>query len=166
MRKVTFIDSVDNIKKLMTRVSSDTVYLFYFDCVNDAPSFADYTFDSIEDAENHCVKKFNVKKEDWIIISDPQADCQDDFVMPTKVKGRESGKPQWGQFQTLKGNKWVDVQTSDKSFNFDGMTGNERLFVSGFLDEFDKAKINDKQKAIKILKAHGFDIDAINKIVT
>jgi hypothetical protein len=166
MRKVTFINSFDNIKKLMTYVSSDFVYLFCFDCVNDSPSIADYTFDTIDEAEDHCKETYNVDKDDWITISEPCQGCQDDFIMPTKVKGRENGTPHWGQFQTLLNGNWIDVSQSDKTINFDGMTGNERLFMSGLLDEFDKAKINDKQKAVKLLMAHGFDTDSINKIVT
>ncbi|PBQ33233.1 hypothetical protein CNR22_16115 [Sphingobacteriaceae bacterium] len=165
MRKVAFIDTFDKIKKLITYVSSDTVYLFGFDCVNDTSSISDYTFDTIEEAENHCAETYNIHEDDWIIISEPCTGCQDDFIMPTKVKGRENGTPQWGQYQTLVNHKWIDIAISNKSINFIGMTVKERLLVSGLLDEFDKAKINDKQKALKILKAHGFDTDSINKIV-
>ena len=32
-----------------------------------------------------------------------------------------------------------------------GMTGNERLYVSGLMDEFDKAQKSDKYKARTIL---------------
>lgn len=46
-----------------------------------------------------------------------------------------------------------------------GMTVNERLFESGLMDEFDKAKWNDKAKAIRILELLGVDQPSINKIV-
>ena len=46
-----------------------------------------------------------------------------------------------------------------------GMTVNERLFVCGFIDEFDKAQINDKEKAKKILELLGVDKFSINQIV-
>jgi hypothetical protein len=46
-----------------------------------------------------------------------------------------------------------------------GMTGNERLFVSGLMDEFDKALKNDKDKARLILELLGFDKPSIDKIV-
>ena len=46
-----------------------------------------------------------------------------------------------------------------------GMTGNERLFVTGLMDEFDKALKNDKDKARLILELLGFDKPSIDKIV-
>ena len=36
-----------------------------------------------------------------------------------------------------------------------GMTVNERLFACGLMGEYDKAKINDKEKAKKILELLG-----------
>ena len=47
----------------------------------------------------------------------------------------------------------------------EGMTGNERLFVSGLMEEFDKAKKSDKYKARTILQALKFDELSISRIV-
>ncbi len=47
----------------------------------------------------------------------------------------------------------------------EGMTGNERLYLSGLKDEFDKSKESDKQKARTILKALKFDELSIDRIV-
>lgn len=47
----------------------------------------------------------------------------------------------------------------------EGMTGNERLWESGLMDEFDLAKRNDKQKAHTILKALRFDELSISRII-
>ncbi len=46
-----------------------------------------------------------------------------------------------------------------------GMTGNERLWNSRLMEEFDKAKKSDKQKARTILQALQFDEVSINKII-
>lgn len=46
-----------------------------------------------------------------------------------------------------------------------GMTGNERLFVFGLMDEFDCSLKNDKDKARLILELLGFDKPSIDKIV-
>lgn len=46
-----------------------------------------------------------------------------------------------------------------------GMTGNERLFATGLMDEFDMALKNDKDKARLILELLGFDKPSIDKIV-
>lgn len=45
-----------------------------------------------------------------------------------------------------------------------GMTVNERLFVCGLMDEFDKALIADKVKAKQILELLGVDKPSIEKI--
>jgi hypothetical protein len=47
-----------------------------------------------------------------------------------------------------------------------GMTVNERLFVCGLIDEFDKSLIADQDKAKKILELLGVDKHSIEKIVT
>ena len=46
-----------------------------------------------------------------------------------------------------------------------GMTVNERLFVSGLMDEFDKSKIHDKAKAAYILTLLQVDKPSIDKIL-
>ena len=46
-----------------------------------------------------------------------------------------------------------------------GMTVNERLWVSGLMDEFDKSKINDKVKAAYILELLQVDKPSIDKIL-
>jgi len=46
-----------------------------------------------------------------------------------------------------------------------GMTGNERLYASGLMDVFDKAKKKDKYLARTILQALGFDELSIGQIV-
>ena len=45
------------------------------------------------------------------------------------------------------------------------MTVNERLFACGLIDEFDKARIHNKEKAKKILELLGVDKPSIEKIV-
>ena len=46
-----------------------------------------------------------------------------------------------------------------------GITVNERLYVSGLMDIFDRAKKNDKELAKAILKALKVDLKSIEKIV-
>jgi len=47
-----------------------------------------------------------------------------------------------------------------------GMTVNERLYVCGLMNEFDKVQMADKNKARKILELLGVDKPSIEKIVT
>ena len=46
-----------------------------------------------------------------------------------------------------------------------GMTVNERLFVCGLMDEFEKAQVDDKDIAKRILELLGVDKLSIEKIV-
>lgn len=46
-----------------------------------------------------------------------------------------------------------------------GMTVNERLFASGFMDEFDRARKTDKAKARRILELLQVDKPSIDKII-
>jgi hypothetical protein len=58
------------------------------------------------------------------------------------------------------------IEEVKKTEPISGMTVNERLFVTGLLDEFERAKQNDKQKAKTILGLLGLsksDCDVIVK---
>lgn len=41
-------------------------------------------------------------------INDLLPDCQRDAFLPIRVKGRNTGNPQWGQLEILKDGQWVD----------------------------------------------------------
>ena len=146
MRKITFIEVKNETRKLMIYESKDETYLFGYDCLQDSFSKWDLCFSNIEDAEEYCEDNFSVVTEDWILIDKPKKDCQHDFIMPTKRKSKEI-------IETFVNGKWHENLITEKIQNFDGLSGNERLFISGLMDEFDKAKINDSLKSNKILKA-------------
>lgn len=165
MRKVTFTSGQDTIRKVMLYECSDGVFVFGYDCLQDTSSISDYLQDTVEDAEDFCKDEYNIDSSNWIVIADPLENCQHDFIMPTKVKGKENGNPEWGHFQTLVDNRWVDIGMSEKTQSFVGMTVNERLFVSGFIDEFDKSKISDKAKAKQILRSLQVDEPSIELIL-
>lgn len=57
------------------------------------------------------------------------------------------------------------INAINKVQEIGGMTVNERLFVCGLMDEFDKAIIHDKEKAKKILELLGVDEYSIQQIV-
>lgn len=44
----------------------------------------------------------------WIKIEDPPPCCQQDCVLPVRVKGREQGTPRWGQYEILENGEWKD----------------------------------------------------------
>lgn len=165
MRKVAFTTGHDSIKKIILYECSDGVYVFGYDCLQDTSSISDYLQDTVADAEEFCKEEYNIQSNDWMIIGSPLHNCQDDFILPTKVKGKEKGKPEWGHFQTLVDNRWVDIGTLEKTQSFNGMTVNERLFVSGLINEFEKSKTSDKRKAKQILRSLQVDEQSIELIL-
>ena len=46
-----------------------------------------------------------------------------------------------------------------------GMTGNERLYATGLIEEFESAKLNDKEKAKRTFRWLKFDETSITKII-
>ena len=163
MRKVAFVNVVDETLKLMIYQCDEGIYLFGYECIQDASSKWDNWFEDLETAAQYCRDK--IDDNDWILISDPCTDCQHDFIMPTRIKGRDSGKPEYGKFETLVNRRWIDQSPSNEHKSLNGLTGNERLFVTGLIDEFDNAKRHDKSKARQILKALDFDDKSIQRIV-
>jgi len=162
MRKVAFIDN-DETKKIMLYETEDGTYLFYFDTWVDTASIKDYLYDNVEEVEAVCFAEFGIKPSDWVNINDPQDGCQQDFIAPTRVKGRDVGSPQYGYYQRFS-SKWFDIDVTDHVIG--GLTGNERLFCSGLMDEYDDAKRKkDILKCRQILRALKWDELSLNKII-
>lgn len=44
----------------------------------------------------------------WIQIDDPMPDCQHDAFLPIRVKGRNTGNPEWGQLEIYENGAWKD----------------------------------------------------------
>ena len=51
-----------------------------------------------------------IDEKGWIDIEDPLPYCQHDAFLPVRVKGRDTGKPQWGKLEILKDGKWMDYE--------------------------------------------------------
>ena len=70
-------------------------------------------FESIENAEEYCFEEYDIKSDDWVIVDDPLPFCQDDFISPVRIKGREIGIPQWGVLEKLIDGKLVELNCSE-----------------------------------------------------
>jgi biofilm protein TabA len=165
MRKLAFIDIIDDTRKLIIYQSNEGVLLFGYDCLQDTSSKWDNWFMTVEEADEYSENVYKIDNGKWISIADPLANCEHDYIMPTRVKGLEIGKPDYGRFEAFINSKWVDIDNTNKYYSLNGLTGNERLFVTGLIDEFDRAKKHDKLKARQILSALEFDEKSINRIV-
>jgi len=126
--------------------SSEGIYLFGYDRLNDTSCVWDLHYDSVKDGLEYCNETFDIADEDWITISDPEPDCQHDFILPTKKADSKSAY----RYQSFISGMWIENFIADTKENrFGGLTANERLFITGLIYELDKATITDKLKAQK-----------------
>ena len=165
MRKVAFVKRPDNIQKLMLYKSAEGVYLFGYDCLQDTSAIWDNWYIDLQVALEYCSDVYSIGEKMWISISDPCEHCQHDYISPTRIKGRDVDKIIWGELESLENGEWKKSGKHTRYQSFDGLTGNERLFVSGLMIEFYQAQRRDKEKAIKILRALDFDDDSIRKMI-
>ena len=108
MRKYAILRKpIDQIYKVMVFESKEGIYIFEYDTVKDHPCSSDYYFDTKEEAEIFLHEKFGLRESDWITIDDPQEYCQDDLISPIRLKGRDIGKPVFGEYEILHQGKWV-----------------------------------------------------------
>ncbi len=110
MRLIANIKNVSDFKRAMLYQCKDGCYIFLYDKDEDCSCKHDYLQDDLEIAKEFCKEEYGINYDDWVKISDPQVDCQDDWIAPVRVKGREKGKPQWGEFEKLDNGKWIKVK--------------------------------------------------------
>jgi hypothetical protein len=166
MRRVNYLQNpIDDIVRLMIYKSDEGVYLFGFDDLADNGSKSDNLFKDLEEALEFCQENYNADNDRWIDIQDPQTNCQHDWIERVRIRGKEKGKPEWGQFEQLIKGRWTEILKAEKVNSFGGMTGNERLLVSGLMTEFDKSLKKDKSNAERILRALQWDEPSLKKIL-
>lgn len=81
--------------------------LVYLYCSKDAVmSSYDHWYPDLESAleDWDC----EIDSNGWHRIDDVLPQCQDDCIVPVRVKGRVENKPQWGKFEILKDGGWID----------------------------------------------------------
>ena len=109
MRKYAILkEPKDNIKRIMLHETDEGLYLYEYNTVKDEPCCSDLYFDSREAAETFIKAEFEVMESDWILIGDALEFCQNDLILPIRIKGRDIGKPVWGHYERLQDGVWID----------------------------------------------------------
>ena len=49
-----------------------------------------------------------IDERGWIDIDGPLPNCQHDAFIPIRVKGRDTGNPEWGNLEALVDGEWVE----------------------------------------------------------
>ena len=98
----------DSVYKIMLYEAEEGFYLFEYSSPDAVRCSADRLYGSLEDLYGDWNKLLDEKG--WTDIEDPLPYCQHDAFIPLRVKGRDTGKPEWGKLETLKDGEWVDYE--------------------------------------------------------
>ena len=94
-------------QKIMVYENTEGVWVFLYDTKDALFCTEDRFYENREDALEDW--KDNIDEEGWHEIADPLPDCQHDCILPIRVKGRDKGAPEWGQYEILKNAIWEDL---------------------------------------------------------
>jgi biofilm protein TabA len=94
-------DNDPEIKRLMIHDTGEGVFLFGYDTKVDSSCLWDQWFEELKYAIEYCEEAYEVKSSDWQEIPDPLDGCQQDWIASVRVKGRDTGDPEWGKLEKL-----------------------------------------------------------------
>ena len=95
-----------DIFKVMMYEAEEGSYLFMYSSPDAVLSVSDLCYDSSEDLFEDWDDL--IDENGWIDMEDPMPYCQHDAFIPLRVKGRDTGKPEWGRFETLQDGRWIE----------------------------------------------------------
>ena len=98
------------IYRIMLYETDEGTYLFEYDSPDAPFCCADQLYDSPEEVFEEWNERIDGRG--WITLDDPLPDCQADAFLPIRVKGRNTGKPQWGTYEILADGEWKDWENS------------------------------------------------------
>jgi hypothetical protein len=95
----------DTVYKVMIHeTKKDGTYAYLYTSRDAVSGSFDYHYPDLENALEDWEDE--IDEQGWIQIGDPMPDCQHDCFLPIRIKGRNTGNPQWGQYEILKDGKW------------------------------------------------------------
>ncbi len=113
MRKIAKTQHHPDIRQVIIDQSADGVYLFPCTSLDDGFVIGDEWYENLEDAELACLAEYGIGHADWQTIPDPLEHCQQDWIEPVRVIGRDQGKPQWGRLEQLVEGRWQEIKLVD-----------------------------------------------------
>ena len=96
-------------KIMLYQQEPDEIYLFEYCSMDAVLCSSDLYYTDLSDLYDDWNNKIDEKG--WIDIEDPLPYCQHDAFLPVRIKGRNTGKPEWGKFEILKDGKWIAYNT-------------------------------------------------------
>ena len=108
MSKWAYISHESEYKMVMLCSGDNGIYVFLYDSPDAVFCSADEYYENEEDALDDWEDK--IGPDGWHTVDDPLPGCQQDCILPIRVKGRDIGNPQWGRYEILIGGEWKDYQ--------------------------------------------------------
>ena len=113
MRKVARVSAQGaDARWVIVHEASEGVYVFPCASDDDGSATGDDWYSSLAEADAACAEAYGIEEGDWRFISDPRTGCQQDWVTPVRVIGREIGAPRWGEFERLVDGAWITIDSS------------------------------------------------------
>ena len=107
MRKYAFLkDSELEFAKVMLYDTGNETYVFLYKTLTDDFCTYDEWYETLQGAED--AYSDHITDKGWVEIGAPLPNCQHDSILPIRIKGRVTGKPQFGVYEILKFNVWTD----------------------------------------------------------
>ncbi len=97
----------DTVYKVMLHdIEGLGVYIYVYTHKDAMFSSFDLFYENLDDALEEWESELD--EQGWIEIDDPLSGCQHDAFLPIRVKGRDSGTPQFGQYEILEDGVWKE----------------------------------------------------------
>ena len=96
----------DMVYKIMLCSDKDGTFVFLYT----APDAVRCSFDEWYPDEESAIEAWqeSVDENGSQDIGDPMPHCQQDALLPIRVKGRDKGKPEWGCLEIYENGAWRD----------------------------------------------------------
>ena len=98
----------DDIRKVMLCEAAEGCYLFGYTSPDAVLSSFDLCYETAEDL--HGEWDGLVDERGWIPLDDPLPGCQQDAFLPVRVRGRDTGKPEWGRYEIFRDGEWIEYE--------------------------------------------------------
>jgi hypothetical protein len=101
------LSNEEGVKRLMIHETKDGAYLFGFNQTFDSSGIWDEWYETTADAKEAAQVAYQVSLQAWTQIADPCKDCQQDWIQPVRIKGRNLSQPEWGKLERLVDGQWL-----------------------------------------------------------
>lgn len=105
LREPYYVNKKNMIYKILVHEKKHETYVYLY-CARDAVMCSyDHWYPDLESALEDWESE--IDSDGWHMIDDPLPNCQNDCILPIRVKGRAENAPLWGQYEILEDGVWI-----------------------------------------------------------